>query len=238
MTWSRVVSSAMAISLVGLFAGGISVVQAQSPTPKAGPDFSGGWVLKDPVTTLPDLLPDAAKIWLENKAKLATRKPEPEPSLAELSSMTAEQSAVLCFPMGFPRVMTSSTQPLYIVQSPVGFAVDFASGGPPRFIWVGLPHDETYWPTYLGESIGQWQGDTLVVDTTKFVKDTYMGPQGLPHSDTMHVVERIKLTEGGKTLEDQMRIEDPKVLREPWVLTVHFQRKDDYRPTQHKCQMG
>jgi hypothetical protein len=199
-----------------------------------GVDFSGGWVLTDPVTSLPDLLPDAAKSWQENKVKIASAKPEPKPP----SQPTAEQAAGLCFPMGFPRVMTDSTLPLYIVQSPAGVLMDFASGGPPRFIWINLPHDDSYWPTYLGESVADWQGNTLVVDTIKFVHDTYMGPQGLPHSDAMHTIERIRLTDGGKVLEDQIRIEDPKVLRNPWIVTVHFQRQENYRPAQHACQMG
>ena len=238
MTRPRVILSAAALMIVGILAGPAELARAQAPAAVAKPDFSGGWVLKDPVTALPNLLPDAVPLWQANKAKLAARKPSPEPSLPELTSTTAEQSAVLCFPMGFPRVMTTSTLPLYVVQSSQGVVVDFASGGPPRMIWLGLPHDPDYWPTYMGESVSKWEGDTLVVDTIQFAKDTYMGPQGLPHSDEMHIVERFRLTDGGKTLEDQMRIEDPKVLRAPWNLTVHFGRRDDYLPTQHKCQMG
>ena len=86
-------------------------------------------------------------------------------------------------------------------------------------------------------SVAAWDGDTLVIDTVKFVHDTFMGPQGLPHSDAMHTIERMRLTQNGRVLEDEIRIEDPKILRAPWMVTMHYRRLPDYRPGQHACQM-
>jgi hypothetical protein len=57
-------------------------------------------------------------------------------------------------------------------------------------------------------------------------------------ADAMHTVERMRLTGGGKVLEDEIRIEDPKILRAPWTVTVHFRRQDDYRRDDASTEAG
>ena len=74
--------------------------------------------------------------------------------------------------------------------------------------------------TYLGYTVGRWEGDTLVLDSISFVDSTWLGRGGLFHSELMHVVERFK-RQGDVILYD-VTVEDPGVLVEPWVLPTRM----------------
>jgi hypothetical protein len=78
--------------------------------------------------------------------------------------------------------------------------------------------------TYLGNSVGRWEGDTLVIDSTSFIDTTWLGRGGLFHSDQMHVVE--KFTRQGDALLYDVTVEDPEVLVEPWVLPTRVVRRN------------
>ena len=81
----------------------------------------------------------------------------------------------------------------------------------------GRPHRDDVPPSYRGDSVGHWEGDTLVVDTTNYTDNTWMFAEGRVsiHSDALHVVERYRRVDMN-TLEIEARIEDPKVLTAPW----------------------
>jgi len=70
--------------------------------------------------------------------------------------------------------------------------------------------------TFYGQSIGTWEGDTLVIDSINFDDSTWLGRGGLIHSGSMHIVER--LTRVGNEIRYDMRIEDPEMFVEPWVM--------------------
>ena len=70
--------------------------------------------------------------------------------------------------------------------------------------------------TYLGDTVGRWEGDTLVLDAIAFADTTWLGRGGFFHSDRMHVVEQF--TRQGDALLYDVTVEDPEVLAEPWVL--------------------
>jgi hypothetical protein len=78
----------------------------------------------------------------------------------------------------------------------------------------GRPHRKDVDPSAMGDSVGHWEGDTLVVDVTKIDESTWFCMKGCFHSDAMHVTER--LTRKGDTLTYQATVEDPKVLAKPW----------------------
>jgi hypothetical protein len=69
----------------------------------------------------------------------------------------------------------------------------------------------------MGDSVGRFEGDTLVVDVTNFIDDTWLGSDGYFHTDKMHVVER--LTRKGDTVTYSATVEDPDVLEKPWTTT-------------------
>jgi hypothetical protein len=79
-------------------------------------------------------------------------------------------------------------------------------------------------PTYLGDSIARFDGDTLVVDTVGFNDMTWLNDAGAPHSDALHLVERLRPLQGGKYLEYRVTADDPKTLAKPYTYTRYFQR--------------
>lgn len=82
----------------------------------------------------------------------------------------------------------------------------------------GRAHSETQPPSYWGDSVGRWDGDTLVVDVTTFNDRNWISPQGIVsfHSDALHVTERYRRT-AANALEVEKTYDDPKVLIRPWV---------------------
>ena len=125
-----------------------------------------------------------------------------------------------CNPPGVPR----AGAPAQIVETP-GLAVFLyvgEYGQSARLIPTdGRQHRTDVDPSYFGDSIGHWEGDTLVIDVTHISENTWLangtgGQQGSGyfHSDALHVVER--LTRKGDTLRWEATVEDPEVLTKPW----------------------
>jgi hypothetical protein len=83
----------------------------------------------------------------------------------------------------------------------------------------GRPHRDDQPPTYRGDAVGHWEGDTFVVDVTNFTDDTWMYAEGRVsiHSDAMYIVERYRRVDAN-TLEIEAVVEDPKVLTKPWTV--------------------
>jgi hypothetical protein len=83
----------------------------------------------------------------------------------------------------------------------------------------GRPHRDNVPPSYRGDAIAHWDGDTLVVDKTNFADNTWITAEGrvTPHSDALHIVERYRRTDSN-TLEVEATLEDPKMLTKPWVV--------------------
>ena len=129
-----------------------------------------------------------------------------------------------CKPLGVPRSMIP---PLHIIQTPELMVVLYESdtiGGTFRMIYTdGRPHPKDIDPSYLGDSIGHWEGDTLVVDVIGLNDETWLGGGlqsekfALMHSDQEHVIERYTRT--GDILTYEATVDDPVVLTKPWVIT-------------------
>jgi hypothetical protein len=83
----------------------------------------------------------------------------------------------------------------------------------------GRPHRDDQPPSYRGDAVGRWDGDTFVVDVTNFTDDTWISAEGRVshHSDALHIVERYRRVDAN-TLEIEATIEDPKVLTKPWTV--------------------
>jgi len=80
--------------------------------------------------------------------------------------------------------------------------------------------------TWFGDSVGRWEGDTLVVDTTGFNTRTWLNDVGAPHSESLHLVERIRPIRGGQFLEYKMTAEDPMALAKPYTYTRYYEKLD------------
>jgi len=147
----------------------------------------------------------------------APYKPELIAKVKELAQKTKfyNDPTDFCVPAGVPRAGAPGT----IVQSP-SMITFFYSGeeGPSatfRIIAINQPHRTDIDSNPFGDSVGHWEGDTLVVDVNQISEDAMMGP-GYFHSDALHVVERY--TRIGDTLRREATVEDPQVLTKPWVI--------------------
>ena len=94
---------------------------------------------------------------------------------------------------------------------------------------LGEPHELGFY----GRSVGEWQGDTLVVDTIG-IKD-YVRFRDVPHTRDMRIKERFKLVRPD-ILWDEITIEDPAVLEKPWTVTFAYKRMPDYEIIEYVCE--
>src|SRR6185436_16754995 len=92
-----------------------------------------------------------------------------------------------------------------------------------RHIYLNVPHSPNPKPSWYGESVGHYEGDTLVVDTIGQNAKTFVDSFRTPHTEKLHVVERWHLIEGGKGLEVNIRIDDPDTFNAPWSTYVRHE---------------
>jgi hypothetical protein len=124
--------------------------------------------------------------------------------------------ALRCDPDGPPKLL-NLPNPFEIVQIPGRVLMFFELGHIWREIWTdGRPLPKDPDPSYLGYSVGKWEGDTFIVDTIGFNDKLWDDSYGNPRSDATHLTERYRrLNED--TLEMQIIIDDPKAYTKPWV---------------------
>jgi hypothetical protein len=122
-----------------------------------------------------------------------------------------------CWYPGMPRIM-QSPYPMQIVQTPEYFLILFEYMRLWRAIPLdGRPHPPNMEPDFMGNSVGHWEGDTIVVDTVS-LKDapwTWLDTAGHQHSDALHVIERFTRTPKG--IDYEYTVDDPKMYTKPWV---------------------
>jgi hypothetical protein len=136
-----------------------------------------------------------------------------------------------CLPPGVPRMMYTP-YPMKMIQEPNMITFIFEGGA---HVWRQIPiaakgflrHTEDPNPTYLGEAIGWWEGDTLVVDTIGLNDRTWLDFAGHPHGEKLHVIERFTRLDS-LTLQHEATIEDPDFYTQPWTVTI----TTGYRPTE------
>jgi len=142
-----------------------------------------------------------------------------------------------CWPAGLPVIMTR-VWPIAMVQGPTTIFMVSGFMNSVRIIYLdGRKHTDPdlVVRSFNGESIGHWDGDTLVVDTTGFVDDHHWIDSGIPGSDALHIIERMKLTNNGNTLEIEYTFSDPKSWEGEWKSTKRFRRMEDTDITEASC---
>lgn len=136
-----------------------------------------------------------------------------------------------CLPPGTPRMMYTP-YPMKIIQEPKWITFIFEGGA---HVWRQIPlvakaadvkHSVDPNPTYLGESIGYFEGNTLVIDTIGFNDRTWLDFSGHPHGEKMRVVERFTRLDSN-TLEHSATIDDPEFYTRPWTVRI----TTGYQPT-------
>jgi len=124
-----------------------------------------------------------------------------------------------CKPLGVPRM----GPPSQVVQSPGLVVLLYQARNTFRTIPTdGRAHNPDADWTWTGDSVAHWEGDTLVIDTTRLIEESWLGADGWFHSNKMHVVER--LSRQGDTLTWKATVEDPVVFTKAWEMTPRTMR--------------
>ena len=130
-----------------------------------------------------------------------------------LKERNGETREARCWETGVPAFHLNPGA-MRIVQTPKEVVLFLV--GRTRHIWLNVPHSRNPKPSWYGESVGHYEGDTLVVDTNGFNDKTFVDSYRTPHTDKLHVVERFRLIDGGNTLEVAFTVDDPGAFYKPW----------------------
>jgi hypothetical protein len=134
-----------------------------------------------------------------------------------LANRNGETRQARCWETGVPDIHEAPWE-LYFIQTPK--EVVMILGGPGqqvRRVYLNVPHSKNSTPSWFGESVGHYEGgDTLVVDTIDLSDRTFVDGYRTPHTAQLHVVERFKITNGGKTLDVSFTADDPGTFYKPW----------------------
>jgi hypothetical protein len=204
-----------------LFFAPVIFAQTLNPSKEASsPDLSGVWMIDHfqpalfPKGSTPPFLP-----WAAAQFKKADTKVN-DPNLA-------------CLPHGIPRLMFVPL-PMEIMQVPDKVLIYQEAGNQLRQIHMNRGHKKDLDPTYNGDSVGKWDGSTLVVDTIGFNDLTWLDHAGLPHTDALHVVERIHRPDHD-TLVDDFTIEDAKAYTKLWTASQTYNLKPGWEIAEYVC---
>jgi hypothetical protein len=159
-----------------------------------------------------------------------------EEALLEIKSGKREDLATKrCIPQGVPRIL-SAPYPFLIVQRQDIVAVIHEITHAAQLVFMHqaqLPLDDVN-ESFMGHSVGRWDGATLVIDTIG-LKDNWMDGTGLPHSDKLHVVERLRKVNGGRQLENLITIEDPDLFTRAWTARRVYELRTDVGLMEYVC---
>jgi hypothetical protein len=143
--------------------------------------------------------------------------------------------AFQCFPPGVPRIYLHPF-PMEIVQTPKETIMLFEYDHIVRHIYTdGRQHPADVTPTYMGDSIGHWEGDTFVIDSVGFNDKTWLDRVGHPHSEKLHVTERIKRTDATH-MEIAFTIEDPVAYTHPFGSSLFFRLHPTWNIMEQVCE--
>jgi hypothetical protein len=142
-----------------------------------------------------------------------------------------------CWPAGLPVIMTR-VWPIAMMQYPTAIYMVSEFMNSLRVVYLdGRPHSDpdVVVRSFNGESIGRWEADTLVIDTRHFVGHHHWIDSGIPASDALRIVERIRMINDGKTLEIEYALTDPKSWEGEWKMTKRWNRVDDRDIAEVSC---
>ncbi len=141
----------------------------------------------------------------------------------------------LCWPSGVPEIMNLRDE-MQMVQWPSGkeITIVYSRDSQVRHVYMDVPHAKNLTPTWYGELVGHFEGDTLVIDTIGLNDKTETDRFGTPHSEKIHVVERYRLSADKKSLESLFTVDDPKFFTTAWSGRADY-RRDNRQPTETIC---
>jgi hypothetical protein len=226
MSRRRSTSRRSAISIVGALAALIAWTFAWNLVTWAQSRSSGG---SNQLPRIADGKPDFSGMWdnpkepgargaatVFNRAKMAPFVPGGEALFYEprTGDPRHDEPRAFCMPSGFPSAFLGP-YPVQFIQTPQHLVMSTEFMNVTRIIPLdGRPHKTDIEPTFYGEPIGHWEGDTLVIETVNFNEDTWLTDDGAFHTKDLKVTER--LSRNGDTMTWVATADDPKVLAQPW----------------------
>ena len=227
------VSLLAALALASVF--GHPVAAQRDFTPPAGPtprlpsgkvDFSGVW--QKPY------VPDMTKDGRDQKGVAAL--PFTPWGEAEWKSYDAAEGDYTgsCLPFGMTRSV-NTPEPMQIMQSDKYFAFLFEQNSWFSVIPIDGRAHGTGIPTWFGDSVGHWDGDTLVIDTVNFNGKTRLDTIGHPHSEQLHLVQRFTRPDLGH-ITYEVTVDDPKTFTKAWTNTRTFTLRPDWEMMEYSCE--
>src|SRR5258706_2800047 len=143
--------------------------------------------------------------------------------LAGKKSAFTPQSS--CVPAGVPFFMGyGGPDPLVFLQTPKEVWIVWREDNQGRRIYMDVPHSANLKLSWYGESVGRYDGDTLVIDTIGLSEKTVVDVYRTPHTEKLHVVERWRMVDDGKAMEAIFTVEDPDAFYEPWTGMRRYRR--------------
>jgi hypothetical protein len=236
----RFVALVLCASLTAVPASAQLGAAPQSPRPEGVAEGEGAAHPRGSYAEL-DTLPDWGGIWFvafgaSNNQSPAAPVPKGEYAerreawLAEAraSGGVVRRTRSNCSAPGMPRIMRLAQYPYEFIFSPGRVTINQEAWMQTRTIWTdGRLHDPDHDPSFMGDSIGRWEGDTLVVETVGISPELEIDT-GFAHSDKFRLVERIHLDPAdANVLVNEMWMEDPEALAEPFIVSVRY-RRDRY----------
>jgi hypothetical protein len=231
-------------------AGSSIAATAQAAPPNFAPSASIGWyaynrIFIPPASGAGPVQQDPARPYVSNDEFRVTGK-QPTERVGDLNSPILQPWArevvrkrnerilageivitatASCWPKGVTGFLLSPmTQPMYFVQGPKDVVMILSSFNDVRHIYLADRHSDNVKPTWYGESIGRYDGDSLVVDTIGIDDRTTVDGFGTPHTEQLHVVERYHLIEDGNVLQADLHVEDPGAFTMPWDAIQRFRQ--------------
>ena len=136
-----------------------------------------------------------------------------------------------CYPGGVPQFLIyGGNEPLYFAQTAKEVLVINQADTQVRHVYMNVPHSMKPIPSWYGESVGHYEGDEMVVDTIGISDKSVLDDYGTPHTTQLHVVERYKMIEGGKTLQVSFTVEDPGAFNAAWSAITLYHRSPAILP--------
>jgi hypothetical protein len=139
-----------------------------------------------------------------------------------------------CLPAGIPRSVMLGLFPQQFIQTPTQLVILYEYMSTFRVIPFGAEHPDDLIPSYMGNSVAQWDGDTLVIDVTGFNDKTWLAGTGTFHSDALHIVERYTRVSKNR-IDYEVTMEDPNVLTKPWTLRSSLMLREGTRLQEYVC---
>jgi hypothetical protein len=247
---NAMISSALVFALAFALAGP-KTTNAQTAAPKpqtspSAPNFSGDWgftdkhpaggsfSVADPAGRKAGLPDDPTPYKPETLAKLRAERPENGPNAT--FENTTDPRLRYCDPIGVPRIYLVPTE-FRIIQTPGIVYILYQYGPTWRPIPMNKEHSKDPDPSWWGESVGRYEGDTLVIDTIGFNDKTWLDHAGRSHSEDLHLIERLRRLDH-ETLQLDVTFEDPKMYTKPWTGQKTFGLEHTPMGDSYSCSMS